>query len=116
RADAESVLPRAVAEAAIEEMIEVGELDAVEQIERPQRIAAGRPGLAQHAARAAEPEQLLRIPEEALARVLQDRIELRILGEDALGVVIEVVLAADVAVVEQEHGIGEAFAQRGDQP
>src|SRR5262245_2618859 len=88
RPDAEGILPDAIAEAAIEEAIEVTEVDAVEHVERPQRISAGGAGFAQHTACAAQRRQLLGVSEESLARILQDRVELRVVRQDAFGVVV----------------------------
>ena len=113
--DREGVLPAPVAEAAREKAVEVADVDAVEEIERLQRITAARAGVAQHLAGAAQRRQILRVGEEALAGILQNRVELGILPQHVLGVVVHVVLAADVAVAEQQRGARIARPQRRDQ-
>jgi alpha-D-ribose 1-methylphosphonate 5-triphosphate synthase subunit PhnG len=88
RADAERVLPGAVAEAACEEAIEVADVDAVQEVERLERIGAAPVGFVQHDARVGERGEMVGLGEEALAGILEDRVELGILGEHPVRVVV----------------------------
>src|SRR5206468_10166378 len=91
--DTERVLPHAVPEAALEEAIEVADVDTVEEVERLQRIGAAPIGVVQNDARVPERREVLRLGEVALAGILQDRVELGVLGEDTIRVVIRIMLA-----------------------
>ena len=79
-------------------------VDAVEEVEGLERVATPSIRLAQDGARVGERREMVRVGEEALPRILEDRIELRVLREDALGVVVGVMLAATYRLEQEDRG------------